>query len=542
MDRPPAVWMLILICTTLWGGEFVRRGLWEPDEARYAYVAREMRQTGNWFVPHINGELYPDKPPLLFWLINTSSLLTGGRINGVSARIPSLLGSILTLWAVARLTARWHSARAAWRSVAVLSTSYMFWHEGGWGRTDALLCGFVMMSVYFLIISNDGKSPRKELAGYLFCGLAALTKGPIGLLLPIGIYLCVLSADRDEPGPGAARLSRGVLTALCIPAAWLAAAWLSGAPGSYFVSMFTEKSFARIANSTGHSRPAFYYLWHFPLEFLPWTVALPAAFVTISYPALKRRLIAWFLFVIILFSLFTCKRNVYILAAYPAVAMMIGIAWDDFEHLSPRARTASVATMVALICLIGVGEAVASFVPTLPFDGRTLVLPAGIMISGGLLLIPTVRTAGLGNRWFSLLIAILFLQQVALSVLVYPAVNDLKAPLQFAEQTMKLTELTQPVYLFRHQMAIFPLYANRPGKCIRSYAELQRLVSTERNGVAVFTRDAWEAAPRFRAHAIDTHRTRVGHKEFVWMHFANTTEPLDAITETKHRVKRCFRL
>jgi len=66
----PPVWLLILLALALWGGEFVRRGLWEPDEARYAYVAREMHGGGHWFVPHINGKPYPDKPPLMFWLIN----------------------------------------------------------------------------------------------------------------------------------------------------------------------------------------------------------------------------------------------------------------------------------------------------------------------------------------------------------------------------------------------------------------------------------------------------------------------------------------
>ena len=52
--------------------------LWNPDEARYAEVAREMRLLGEWFVPHLNGEVYSQKPPLLFWLINLASLVTAG--------------------------------------------------------------------------------------------------------------------------------------------------------------------------------------------------------------------------------------------------------------------------------------------------------------------------------------------------------------------------------------------------------------------------------------------------------------------------------
>ncbi|HUP43615.1 MAG TPA: hypothetical protein VM599_10445, partial [Thermoanaerobaculia bacterium] len=44
--------------------------LWNPDEARYAEVAREMRLFGDWLVPRLNGEVYAHKPPLLFWLID----------------------------------------------------------------------------------------------------------------------------------------------------------------------------------------------------------------------------------------------------------------------------------------------------------------------------------------------------------------------------------------------------------------------------------------------------------------------------------------
>ena len=50
------------------------RDLWNPDEARYAEVAREMRDAGSWALPRLDGELYTQKPPLFFWLIDAASL------------------------------------------------------------------------------------------------------------------------------------------------------------------------------------------------------------------------------------------------------------------------------------------------------------------------------------------------------------------------------------------------------------------------------------------------------------------------------------
>ena len=78
--------------------------LWNPDEPRYAQVAREMMQTGSYLVPHINSEIYPDKPPLFFWLIALASR-SFGDVTSASARIPSAiacLGVILLTYLLGR--------------------------------------------------------------------------------------------------------------------------------------------------------------------------------------------------------------------------------------------------------------------------------------------------------------------------------------------------------------------------------------------------------------------------------------------------------
>src|SRR4030043_306099 len=68
--------------------------LWNPDEPRYAQVAREMAEDGNWILPRLNNRIYPDKPPVFFWLIAMSYALSG-EVNSFSARSPSALAGIL---------------------------------------------------------------------------------------------------------------------------------------------------------------------------------------------------------------------------------------------------------------------------------------------------------------------------------------------------------------------------------------------------------------------------------------------------------------
>ena len=184
----PLLWQLFLLCALLWGGEYLRRDLWEPDEARYAYVAREMAQDSHWLVPYRSGEYYAHKPPLLFWLINLASCLTTLPIGRLTVRLPGFFGGLLTLWATARLAERWASSKTAWPTVLALCTTYLFWHEIGFSRMDGPLLGWTMGSLALLFLNDDTPSLWRPALAWLCMGLGILTKGPVGLLVPAGAY------------------------------------------------------------------------------------------------------------------------------------------------------------------------------------------------------------------------------------------------------------------------------------------------------------------------------------------------------------------
>jgi 4-amino-4-deoxy-L-arabinose transferase-like glycosyltransferase len=122
----PRLWQLFLLALLLWGGETLRRDLWNPDEVRYAYIAREMAQDQHWLVPFRSGEYYAHKPPYLFWAINLVSHATRMPIGRIPVRLPGLLAGVFVLWTTARLATRWAGARAAWPAVLTLCANYMF--------------------------------------------------------------------------------------------------------------------------------------------------------------------------------------------------------------------------------------------------------------------------------------------------------------------------------------------------------------------------------------------------------------------------------
>ncbi|MDA3833386.1 MAG: glycosyltransferase family 39 protein, partial [Spirochaetales bacterium] len=150
VNKPVPFLFILVFAGILWGGQYMMRDLWEPDEARYTYVAREMDQSGSWLVPMRNGETYAHKPPLMFWLIKAGTVFTDGEYNGVSGRFPTFMGILLSLWMISRLALMWFDPQTAWRTVFILSTSILFWLKAGMGQIDMLLLGLEMSALYFL--------------------------------------------------------------------------------------------------------------------------------------------------------------------------------------------------------------------------------------------------------------------------------------------------------------------------------------------------------------------------------------------------------
>ena len=79
--RTRYLFIILAVGTLLFLFNLGGRDLWEPDETRYAVVAREMVQRGNWILPHLNGDIYAEKPPLFFWLVNLSTFFGGGEFR-----------------------------------------------------------------------------------------------------------------------------------------------------------------------------------------------------------------------------------------------------------------------------------------------------------------------------------------------------------------------------------------------------------------------------------------------------------------------------
>lgn len=318
---------VLLLAALLFFWNLGRHDLWAPDEPYFAEGAREMVVDGHWAVPHVNGEVTTDKPPLFFWLIALLSLPLGG-VSALSARLPSALAALGSLALTLRLGRRLSERRTAALAGAILGTTYLFWDKARSAQSDSLLCFLVLVALgaFEAFRAGEAHGGRAGLLFWAAAALAVLVKGPVGFLLPLGAALLTLACDRDlGVWKRFAPLSGPALFA-AIVGAWMVLATSSGG-GEYSVwQALREHVLARSAYGLHHPQPAWYYLTVLPLQLLPWTGLLPGALLLAwrrrRSNAQDRFLLVWALFIVVFFSIPVEKRDLYVLPAYPAFALL----------------------------------------------------------------------------------------------------------------------------------------------------------------------------------------------------------------------------
>lgn len=354
-----------------------RRDLWNPDEARYAEVAREMLLLGHWAVPRLNGEVYTQKPPLFFWTIAGFGKLAGG-VGETGARLPSALGALGALLLVYRIGERLFSRRAGWLAAAAFATCFKVLWQGRFGQIDMMLTALVTLGVWFWVRGYTEERPRLYLLFYLSAGLATLAKGPVGLLPPLLSMIAFLAFTRNWAELKRLRIGLGLLLWSAVVLAWLIPAGLSGGR-EYLDQIVFKQNVTRYADPWHHFQPWYYYLTVIPAEFFPWSFLLPTA-VVLGWKRFSGRerlgflfCLCWAVVTLVFFSVSPAKRSVYILTMYPAMALMVGAALDRLAAEWPAWRRSLV---VPLGLVAGLNLAITAALP-LAGHGRPESLPLG---------------------------------------------------------------------------------------------------------------------------------------------------------------------
>lgn len=398
-------WLLAAVAAIVLFARLGAARLWDEDEPIFAGAAREMLDRGDWVVPYFNGSPLPDKPALMYWVMMVGYALFG--VTEFAARCGSAACGVAIVLVVWQFGRRLFSPKAGFWAGMALATSLNFVLVMRAATPDAYLVLFSTLSLYFFVRGATARSATGSsfwsepgrgayAASYAAMGLAALAKGPVGVVLPAAtIGLFSLISRRRATREAAANEGRvwaalRVLLATFNPrhvwrTAWsmyplMGAAVIAAVAGPWYAWVGVRTNGTWLAGFFGvhnlgrflhpmehHSGPFFYYLLAIVIGFLPWSVFL--------WPALRhsaarirdgRRSGQSYLFLacwagvwLVAFSSARTKLPNYILPMYPAVALLAG-SWIQLWLRRPEvARWRDLSGAWLTLGLAGTGLVVA---------------------------------------------------------------------------------------------------------------------------------------------------------------------------------------
>lgn len=395
-----AAFLVLLIGTGLG-----MRAPWPADEPRFAFIAREMVHTGEWLFPRIGGDLYPDKPPVYFWLLSVCYLLTGSL--RASFLIPAFVASAAVAGLVYDLGRRMAGRVAGLAASLALVCTIQFVMTMRGAQIDPVLCAFTTLSLYGLLRHLlFGPAWGWYFVGGFAAGLGVVTKGvgflPLLVLVPyfvlrargfgmgrpsivgrlggFGGFGGFERAPPSSPTPPSRPAIEGfswrwglvVVGFLLGAAVWVVPMLVSvatrGDPSliAYRDEILFQQTVHRYASAWHHVQPWYYFIVEvIPGLWLPFSLLL--FWLVPRWKAAWRERdgqvwvpLAWVILTLLFFSLSVGKRGIYIFPALPGLAIAAAPFLPDLFRRRGVQRASVILAVVLVIGAIGLLVAEAS--------------------------------------------------------------------------------------------------------------------------------------------------------------------------------------
>jgi len=517
--------VLLAACLILFSYNLGGRDLWEPDEPRYAGIARGIVESGDWLNLADNGRPYTHKPPLFFWILAASAHLASG-VTALSSRIPNSLLAILSALLLYRLGRDLFTPRAGLFGALVLATSQRFFLEARWVHMDILLTLLTLVALDSAYRALERREPWRWAVAYLAMGLGCLAKGPVALVVPAAAWLTFLASTRELSRLKESRWWLGIPAALLPTLAWLWA--FSRSAGFDPLAVVSTQVFQRFQEGVHHPRPFYYYLYSLPLEFLPWTPFLAGALVT-TFPgpdSTRRRpvlfLYGWVLGGLALFSLAAEKRPSYLLPLFPPLALLVGLFLEEYLvrwDARPLRKWMDIPLLLySAVCLAG-----ALWIPFAAraypgLGGRLLVLDIFYLAAcAGAL---TALRQGRRGAGLALLLGGIWAGYLGIAGSLLPWLNDYKSARPFCERIVSRIG-SAPLGIYGDYRPAYAFYTRRRLEVIRRPEDLEKFLRAAPEACClVQTEDLDDLRARLPLRILD--RAAVGHRTYRLVSLAET--------------------
>ncbi len=381
--------ILLAVCLVL----FFFGGWWlpitDPTECCYTLTAKEMLAAGDYFSPRIYGDFWYDKPIFFYWELILAYKIFG--VNEFASRFFPAVFATLGIFLTYSFAEKLYNKKIAFTAAIILATSVEYWYIAHAVITDmTLFCAVstTLMTFYFGYVE---KKPKLYLISYAAAGIAVLTKGPIGFLLPGLIILIFLAVQKDLKY--LPKLLRGVPITILVAAVWYLPMYFLH--GRIFLDNFLGvHNFLRATQSEHPEVDVwFYYLIVFVVGLAAWVLPIIAEFLKErrlpKFDTRQKFLLIWAAAVFVVFQSFATKYVTYTFPYMMPLAILFAGFFVKREKLFRNMAAGmiiflTVSTLVAIpIVKENSGKAAAEIISPL-VDEKTCVVSYRRVYSGSL--------------------------------------------------------------------------------------------------------------------------------------------------------------
>ena len=346
----------------------------DRDEGEYATVAQEMIASSDYVIPHVNGRAYYEKPALFFWAMVGSFKLIGQ--NEFAGRLPSAAAGLALVFLMGWFGRRRGGDLVGLLAALMTATSFLFVLLARAAIVDMLLTLWTTLTLilfYEGYQSTEGRGRWYFRAAWAAMGLGFLTKGPVGVAVPLLAVFFLTLFNRDIWRTiRRSCVPTGLLLFVIAAGPWYVLAfWREGE--LFWQGFFISQNVTRYTEVLlGHGAPLWFYIPVLAILVWPWFFfAVPALWRGVIGNKLNLRrtepdralnyfLTVWFITSFVFFSLAATKQPNYVLPALPALILLAARWWRD-ALLSDRMKKGEFWSVLGLTALTGFGLAVFFF-------------------------------------------------------------------------------------------------------------------------------------------------------------------------------------
>jgi 4-amino-4-deoxy-L-arabinose transferase-like glycosyltransferase len=469
-----------------------RPALWEPDEGRYAEIAREIVISGDYVTPRDDFELYFEKPPLVYWA-NAASIKIFG-VNEFAVRLPAALFSIGQVVVTAALAELIFGATAGFFAALALALSPLFFGFARFATLDPALAFFLTaaLAAFYVAARDDSFSHpsarRWMLLSAAMLALGTLAKGPVALILGGPIALAWLATERRLRQIVQMPLVWCGLIYLAIVLPWFIL--MEARNPGFLHFFFIHEHLERYVTSNEHGWGPWFFIPIVIGGMWPWIFFVPLGWSAMraddtlpnSAPASSRRsaasfLAIWFIIIFVFFSIPRSKLGTYILPALPPLAIVAGFGLVRIGAVGAASRHRLLAVIAIANLILASGLLMFFEVALAPINrvlGLDGLMIAAVLAAGAIAMYALARTAS-GAPFAIGALALAMVITVALAARVREDASPISTYRNLADAVQPYLTDDCALASYRHYVQSLPFYTRVRETRVEYWGELSEV-------------------------------------------------------------------